>query len=193
MVLRPAQDARSVAGVTLLEILVAMLVIGLVATGIITAFIFNRRVTWRSGTELFGSGLVTEVAENLRGAVAGPLSNGLSLDPGIYADQNMPNPPAGVSNPRIAGLNFPDDFRRFQDPASGVAGATVAAANHGDGRVLVVEDAPVDANNNGVDDPGEIALVDKDGDGLAGLDLDRNGTTDLRRVRIRMKWTSPTA
>ena len=164
-------------GTTLLEILVAMLVIGLVATGIVTAFIFTRRMTWRSGTELSSASLVTEVAEGLRGAAAGPLPNGLTLTPGIYVDQHMGtgggNVPAGAT--AIAGLNLPADFQRFlTDPGQG--GATVAAANHADGRMVVVEDTSADL----------------DGDGQTGLDLDGNGTADLLRVRIRTKWTSPT-
>lgn len=165
------QRNRSAAGATLLEILVAMLIIGLVATGLITAFIFSRRMTWRSGTELSGANLVQETVEALRG----PL-NGLTLAPGIYADENMLNPPAGVNAPRIAGLNFPADFRRFQDPASGVAGATVAAADHGDGRLVVVENAGQNF----------------DGDGRSGVSFDNGATTALRRVRVRVKWTSPT-
>ena len=164
------------AGATLLEILVAMLVIGLVATGIITAFIFSRRMTWRSGTELSSSGLVTETAEALRGAVGGALANGLSLAPGVYADQNMQNRPAGATP--IAGLNLPADFQaRFQtDPGTG--GSTVAAANHGDGRLVVVEEG-----------------ADLDGDGQTGLDVSApaDGVVDLRRVRVRLKWTSPTS
>jgi len=163
---------RTIAGTTLLEILVAMLVIGLVATGIVTSFIFSRRVTWRSGTELSSSSLVTEVAENLRGAIGGNLPNGLSLTPGVYVDQNMQNPPAAAI--AIAGLNLPADFQRFLT-SPGVTGATVAAANHGDGRMVIVENA------------GE----DRDGDGQGGISFDGGATTALRRVRVRIKWTSP--
>lgn len=185
MILRRAQERQRSAGATLLEILVAMLIIGLVATGIITAFIFSRRVSWRSGTELSGSSLVTEVAENLRSAVAAPLANGLSLNPGIYVDEGMNddggNVPAGAVE--VPGLNLPNDFQRFLT-SPGSAGATVAAGNHADGRLVVVERA--DENGNG------IADEDLDGDGQVGLDLDGNGTTDLRRVRIRVKWTTPT-
>lgn len=187
---------NTAAGATLLEILVAMMIIGLVATGIVTAFIFSRRITWRSGTELSGSGLVTEVAEALRGAVSGPITTGpnagLNLNPGIYVDRKMANagpftgnnppfiPPAGATP--LAALDLPADFQKFQTSV-GTAGATVAAANHGDGRVVTVERA--DENGNG------IADEDLDGDQQIGLDLDGNGTTDLRRVRVRVKWTTP--
>ena len=183
------------AGATLLEVLVAMLVIGLVATGVVTAFIFSRKVTWRSGTELFGAGLVTGMVDELRNAVPGTTAEGLTLVPGIYVDDGMPNRPAGAVTLPVGGggpnpLNFPAGFLRFQDPASGVAGATVAANNHGDGRLVVVE-SPVDTNGNGTLDPAELTAADLDGDGQTGLDLDGDGQTDLRRVRIRVKWTSP--
>ena len=176
MILQQPQNRRGAAGTTLLEILVAMLVIGLVATGIITAFIFSRRMTLRSGTELSGSTLVTEVAESLRGAVSGPTASGLTLAPGIYVDQNMQNPPAagGFAATPLAVLNLPADFQRFQS-SSGTAGSTVASADHGDGRLVVVENLGQDL----------------DGDGQTGLDLNGDGVTDLRRVRIRVKWTSP--
>ena len=176
------QRGRAVAGATLLEILMAMLVIGLVATGILTAFIFSRRVTWRSSTELSSAGLMTETIEMLRGAINADLANGLSLQPGIYVNQNMQHRP--VPSTRIAGLDLPADFQRFLTD-NGSGGATVAAANHGDGRLVVVERS--DENGNG------IADEDLDGDGQIGLNLDADPTTtELLRVRVRVKWTSPT-
>ncbi len=171
------QNKRGMAGATLLEILVAMLVIGLVSTGIVTAFIFSRKVTWRSSNELSGAGLVNETAEALRGAVGATMANGLSLTPGIYSNATMQNSPApNDAAHRLAALNPPADFQRFLTDA-GTAGGTVAAVNHGDGRLVVVEGA-----------------VDLDGDGATGLDVSDppDGIIDLRRVRIRMKWTSPT-
>ena len=84
----------------------------------------------------------------------------------------MQNKPSGAA--AISALDLPADFLRFQsDP--GAAGGTVAMATHGDGRMVVVEDI----------------TQDLDGDGQRGLDLNGDGTTDLRRVRIRVKWTSP--
>ena len=181
MIPRQAQDMRRMAGATLLEILVAMLVIGMVATGIVTAFIFSRKVTWRSGTELSGAGLVTETAEALRGAVGAPMANGLSLAPGIYSNATMQNSPApNDAAHRIAGLNLPADFQRFL--TNNGTGPNIGDTNadgqpdHGDGRLVVVEDT----------------AADLDGDGQRGLDLNGDGVTDLRRVHIRVKWTSPT-
>ena len=165
---------RGIAGTTLLEILVAMIVIGMVAAGIFTAFIFSRKVTWRSSTELSGAGLVTQTSESLRGAIAADMANGLSLASGIYVDQNMVNPPTGAT--AIRGLNLPDDFRTKFQISPGVTGSTVQGVNHGDGRMVVVENA------------GE----DRDGDGRGGISFDGGATTALRRVRIRIKWTSPT-
>ena len=183
------QKGRAIAGATLLEILMAMLVIGLVAAGILTAFVFGRRVTWRSSTELSGSGLVAETAEALRGAVNAPLTNGLSLQPGIYVDQNMGAPRPATST-QISGLNFPANFLRFQ--SANATGPNLGdldndgQPDHGDGRVVVVERS--DENGNG------IADEDLDGDGQIGLNLDGDPTTtELLRVRIRIKWTSPTA
>ncbi len=170
------RNVKSAAGATLLEILVAMIIIGLVATGLITAFIFSRRMTWRSGTELSVANLAQQTAEILRtaGQVAPPPAGQLSLAPGVYSDQNMQNSPAPAAN-QLAALNFPADFTRFQTN-NGVAGATVALANHGDGRLVVVENAGQDL----------------DGDGQSGVSFDGGATTALRRVRVRVKWTSPT-
>ncbi len=176
------QRNRAGAGATLLEVLVAMLIIGLVATGIVTAFIFSRRVSWRSGTELSGAGFVNETGEALRGAVGGTITSGpnagLSLVPGVYVDEHMSANGGNVPEGAVAvlGLNLPDYFQKFLTN-TGSAGATIAAANHADGRMVVVEDTGQDL----------------DLDGQSGLDLNGDGRTDLLRVRIRMKWTSPSA
>jgi len=187
---RGGQDARGMAGVTLLEILVAMLIVGLVATGIVISFIFSRRMTWRSSTELSSAGLVTEVAENLRGAVGvGALANGLSLQPGIYSNAGMQNSPAPNDlDHRLAVLDLPPDFQRFL--TNNGTGPNIGDQNndgqpdHGDGRLVVVEDA---------DHPAAVpptTAADLDGDGQKGVSFDGR-TTALRRVRIRIKWTPP--
>lgn len=181
-------------GASLLEVLISMVIITMVAGGIITAMIQSRRVTIRSSSELSTSGLVSEVSEALRSAVNGPITTGpfTGFDltqPGIFADANMQNPPAGAT--LVNSLVLPDDFRTaFQTSA----GTGTTMANHGDGRVVVVENAPRDNNPaNGAIDPAELAAVDLDGDGQAGIDFDNNGTTDLRRVRVKVKFTAPTA
>ena len=184
------QRIKGASGATLLEILMAMVVIGLVAGGILTAFVFGRRVTWRSGTELSGAGLINETADGLRAVISGGGGAGLSLVPGVYRDQNMVNPPAGAT--AQAALNFPNDFLRFQtDPGNPAAVPTNIAnpATHGDGRLVVVEGLE---DRNG-DNVATIAENDFDGDGYAGLDFDGDKQADLRRVRVRVKWTSPTS
>lgn len=176
---------RTQAGATLVEILIAMLIIGLVATGIMTTFVFSRRVSWRSSTELSGTGMVSEIGEGLREAVGGPAPNGLTLEPGIYVDENMGMRPATAQD--LAVLNLPPDYDRFL--TSNGTGPFVndqdgdGEPDHGDGRLVVVEEA--DENGNGPEDE------DLDGDGQIGIDFNNDGVTDLRRVRIRVKWTSP--
>lgn len=183
-------------GVSLLEVLISMVIITMVAGGIITAMIQSRRVTIRSSSELSTAGLVSEVAEALRSAVNGPITSGdfagadLTV-PGIFVDANMnaATRPAGAT--AVASLNLPDDFRTaFQ---TGV-GTGTTMANHGDGRVVVIENAPVDNNPaNGSIDAAELAAVDLDGDGQAGIDFNNDGVTDLRRVRVKVKFTAPTS
>ncbi len=170
----PAHNGNRVGqeGATLMEIIIAMVVIGLVSSGIVTAFVFSRRVTHRSGSELSAVGLAQETTEALRGAVAAPLANGLTLTvPGIYVDQNMQNRPAGST--QVAGLNFPAEFTRYQTAALADPGQPAGVNNHGDGRIYIVEEG-----------------ADLDGDGFSGLDVDNSGTIDLRRVKVRIQWTT---
>lgn len=191
-------------GATLVEIVVAMVIIGIVATGVMTAFAFGRQVTLRSHTELAASRLVDEIAETLRSAVSGPLPAGqpfagLTLAPGIYVDEKMQNAPSGggVTPTKLPALNFPTfplDFTRFQTDAGTAPDFTrdpdTGRLRHGDGRLVVVE-APVDTNGNGRIDPPEEAAADLDGDTLTGVDLNNDGQADLVRVRVRAKFTSP--
>ncbi len=181
-------------GVSLLEVLISMVIITMVAGGIITAMIQSRRVTIRSSSELSTAGLVSEVSEALRSAVNGPITTGPFTgfdltNPGIFADANMQNRPAGAT--AVNSLILPADFRdKFQTSA----GTAATIAGHGDGRLVVVENAPVDNNPaNGTIDAAELAAVDLDGDGQAGIDFDNDGITDLRRVRVKVKFTSPTS
>ena len=165
-------------GATLLEIMIAMVIIGLIAGGVMSAFVFGRRVTIRSSTELSGYTLIRGSAELLRGAgqQAVPPAGELTLATGIYVDQNMASPPAagGVVPTPLQILNLPDDFRtRFLTNEGRTPAPTFA--NHGDGRVVVVEEA-----------------VDLDGDGGAGIDFNGGGV-DLRRVRVKVRWTTPTS
>ena len=180
--MRTPTSGKASRGATLLEVIIAMVVIAMVAAGIMSAFVFSRRVTWRSGTELSGAGLAKQSVDDLRMAIAGPTPAGLSLAPGIYVDENMQNPPVvGGNNPvRVPALDFPAEFTRFQTDS----GTDPTMAGHGDGRMVVVENA--DENGNGPADE------DLDGDGQIGLDFNGDNVTDLRRVRVSVKWTTPT-
>lgn len=174
-------------GATLLEIIVAMVIIGMVAGGILPAFVFGRKVTWRSGTELAGIGLVQQTADRLRGVVnAGPGggAGGLTLAPGIYADPNMQNAPPGTDATRPAGLVLPADFTRFLTD-TGTNPSNINAGTHGDGQLVVVETtADLDGDNI-------WPAQDSNGDTWGDLDFNRDGQPDLRRVRVRVKWTTP--
>ena len=160
-------------GVTLLEILLAMLIFALVASGVFTAFVFSRKVSWRSETEIMVQSQVQQIMEKLRLAATGPLPDGTTLVPGYYVDANMISPPNAVNGTAptvVTWLNFPVEMRRFQ---------TVA----GEGIYLFVEKA--DENLNGINDE------DFDGDKLIGKDFSADNVTDAARVRIRVRWTVP--
>ncbi|MBI3333285.1 MAG: prepilin-type N-terminal cleavage/methylation domain-containing protein [Candidatus Omnitrophica bacterium] len=161
------------AGLTLLEILLAMLILALVTGGIFTAFVFGRRTGYRSESELIAAASIQGVAEELRLAVSGDSPTGLTLSPGLYVDEYMVAPPAGANT--LAALDMPPDWRaKYQTNAGRTPAPTMA--DHGDGRMAVVEE-----------------LSDLDGDGLAGIDFNGDGEADLRRVRVRLRWTTPSA
>ncbi len=156
-------------GISLMEILLAMLVLGLASTAIFTAFSFGRKVSWRSEMEIMVQTYSQELLENLRLAVLGDLPSGLTIQPGYYVDENMAPRPAGAT--ALAVLDLPDgtpagnpvgNLRRFQ---TGV----------GDGVSLFVEGLGADS----------------DGDGSRGIDFDADGQADLLRVHLRVQWTLP--
>ncbi len=154
-------------GVSLLEIILAMLILGLVTGAIFTAFSFSRTVSWRSEVQIMAQNYSQKLQENLRLAVGLDLPSGLTLKPGYYVDSRMANPPLasdGRTAPtRLAVLNLPPDLQRFQ-------------VNGGDGVYLYIEDLS----------------ADYDGDGLRGVDFDGDGKADLLRVKLKIQWTSPT-
>jgi len=164
------------AGVTLLEIIIAMLLITMVATGIMAAFVFGRRVTLRSGAEMTFDALATQVAEDLRLATAGNSPNlNIPLAEGIYHGTDVVNGPPGATT--IAALNFPAGMVRFLTRDGNGTLAAVLTDNC-DGRFVIIEE-----------------VTDLDGDGVAGNDLSNpvDGVTDLRRVRVIVNFTTPTA
>ncbi len=177
------------AGVTLLEIIIAMLLITMVATGIMAAFVFGRRVTLRSGAEMAFEGLATQVAEDLRLATDGDSPNLLiPLEEGIYYGTDVVGGPPVPADHLLPALEFPvirnaagnirgDSPSRFRVRAGdGTLQAVLADAC--DGRFVIIEE-----------------VTDLDGDGETGSDFSvpADGVTDLRRVRIIVNFTTPTA
>ncbi len=169
-------------GVTLLEILLATLIMGLVTGGIFSAFVFSRQVTWRTDAHLGMRGAAGSLADATRAAVAKASPIGWTLTPGIYVDDWMlaHHHPAGAKplvpidasgNPMPNPLNLPPALQaRYQTNP----GTNDTWADHGDGMVMVVE-----------------TNVDLDGDGKVGFDFNNDGNVDLRRVRFYGKWTTP--
>ena len=154
--------SRRDSGVTLLEVLMAMMILGMVTGGIFTAFVFARQVSYRSTSQLVALGMMRGTAEQLRSGAVG-------LSPGVYADDFMQNPPTGST--RLSSLNFTPEFRaRYQtDP-----GTAPTFAGHGDGRLMIVE-----------------GNTDLDGDGKKGVNVTGGTNVDLYRVRVKVKWTPP--
>ena len=179
---------KNSSGVTLLEILIGMLILGLVTGGIFTAFVFGRRVNIRSETELAGYNSVQAVMEQVRLSVGGNSPGGLpKTTPGVYVDTRMlasAQPPGATA---ISALDLPADFSaKYQTNQGRTPVATWA--DHADGMVMVVEKA--DENGNG------IADEDLDGDGKIGIGFNLpapppGGKTDLYRVRIYLRKTTP--
>lgn len=170
-------------GVTLLEVLMAMLILGMVTGGIFTAFVFARQVSYRSTSQLVALGMMRGTSEQLRAGTVG-------LSPGIYVDQKLgsapfiapPDPPVNTEPaPRdkvvpLASLNFPDDppGQGFRSRYQTNPGTARTWADHGDGRVMIVE-----------------GNFDLDGDGKKGVDVTGDNNADLYRVKVKVKWTPP--
>ncbi len=174
--IRNSQFAIAPSGVTLLEILVAMLILGLVTGGIFTAFVFARRTNVRSEGELIGYNHVNSILEQVRLATGGPSPGGLPLlAPGVYVDTRMVSPPLGAT-PHPS-LDLPPDFAaRYQTNQGRTPEPTWE--KHGDGMVMVVEDHNTDL----------------DEDKKKGLKFSATGTPpDLYRVRVYLKKSTPTA
>jgi prepilin-type N-terminal cleavage/methylation domain-containing protein len=163
------KSMRKERGMTLLEILATTVIFGLVASGLLAIFTFARTMEWRNRLWMQGPELAKEIEERLRLPES---QSGLSLNPGVYADERMPFA-SDIQPTRVAALNLPENFRRFQSPYF-PAIHTTAFWYHGDGRLYVVE-----------------GTEDLDQDGYTGLDLDGDGRVDLLRVRVKVQWTGP--
>ena len=189
-------------GVTILEALIGMLLLVLVVSGVFAALVFSRRTTFRSESDLVAYNHIQRVLERLRLAAGNPVEAGAPdflnpgpLAPGVYVDEKLGNagPFAGQDpkfKPPVAGaiplpdLDLPADFQtRYQtDPGTDNTWLqNDGVQEHGDGVVLIVEAA----------DDGAGPSEDLDGDGRAGLDFNGDGATDLFRVRLYLKKTTP--
>lgn len=173
------------AGVTFLEIIIAMLILGLVTAGVFTAFVFGYRVNLRAEGELMARNYSSQTMEQLRLSVSGVNPNGgLVLQPGVWVDDKLfgfPNKPPNAVLPTDARgnllnpnpLNLPADFAAKYQTNRGTASDWT---NHGDGRILIIEDASVNLD----DDPQK------------GLNFTGTaGNTDIYRVKVKVKWSTP--
>jgi len=142
----------------------------------LTAFVSARRFGYQSEARLTATNSIQESMEEARLAVGVPSPGGMSLNPGVYVDQKLGTapfkPPPGAIP--LATLDMPAEWQaRYQTNP----GTDNTWDKHGDGRVMVVEDH----------------LTDRDGDGLTGSDFDGDGQVDLYRVKVRLRWSTPTA
>ncbi len=81
----------SARGFTLLEIIIAMTILGIIASGVFSAFVFGRRVTTSSQSRLLALELVQQTTEQLRAAIpTGIALDGLRLPAGTYTSANPP-------------------------------------------------------------------------------------------------------
>ena len=178
------KDSATARGVTLLEVIIAMLILALVTSGIFGAFVFSRSVGLRSESQLGMMNVGQRILEDLRSRPRG-IAVMANLPAGIYCDdvmlRNTPpiDPSTGnlaVAPPGIAPnpLNFSPELARFQTATNQGQPPVATIAGCSDGVLFIIEDN-----------------ADVDADGRTGLDY-RAGDNiqDLRRVRIIVKWTS---
>ena len=170
-------------GMTLLEILIAMLILALVTGSIFVAFTFSRQVDWRSETELTMANLSHRIGDELRLVVGGPRTDGLGLIPGIYVDPDYDedqNPANGLQNPPnpagapLTRLNASSNLRiSVIDPS--LLRFKVRWKYY-------VENAPTNATP-----------IDADGqNGAQGIDFDGDGDTDLFWTNVVVDWVPQT-
>lgn len=167
-------------GVTLLEILMAMLILGMVTGGIFTAFVFSRQVSYRSTSQLIALGMARGTAEQLRAGTIS-LTEGIDLDPDLHVRLGSPATIGGLSAADRTGLGI----------GAGAPASTPVRSNTN----LAL---PPDFKQRYIVDryDGRIAFIegnnDLNGDSKAGIDVDGNAATkELLRVQVKVKWTPP--
>lgn len=90
-------------GMTLLEIVIAMGIIALASSAIFGAFVFSRRMSWRSELELRVAEFTQRVTERLRSVTDRESDDGLSLSAGIYVNPDYDDDPAKPEKQQPAG------------------------------------------------------------------------------------------
>jgi type II secretory pathway pseudopilin PulG len=172
---------RKTAGVTLLEVLMAMLILGMVTGGIFTAFVFARQVSYRSTSQLVALGMMRGTAEQLRAGTIS-LTEGIDLDPDLHTLLGSPATIGNLSATDRTGLGIG-------------AGAPASIPVRSNTNLAL----PADFKSRYIVDryDGRIAFIegnnDLNGDGKAGVDTDGNAATkELLRVQVKVRWTPPT-
>jgi len=93
----PAQlETKSVRGFTMVEILVALVVLLLVVSGIITSFVTSQRFIARSSRRLQAANYARQVLENLW----------VGVDASHWADTSNGDPLDPTNSPRPCGINL---------------------------------------------------------------------------------------
>lgn len=154
-------------GVTLIEILIAMLVLGLASGGIVGAFVFGRQVNMRSQTRLQMAAFGQRLADELRSRV-----NTSSLEWGIHYDPTLDYDPITPGR---------------QDPIPPCAGTPLHQVTD-----MPLTDVPTHFRTRWVyyveDSVAGHRTEQPCGDSPRGRDMDANGTTDLIWTKIQLDW-----
>lgn len=188
-------------GMTLLEIVIAMAIVALISSAIFGAFVFSRRISWRSESELRVAEFSQRVTEQLRSVVNQTnttTGSGLSLNAGLYVnpgydkDPNTPDP----TNPLAPYDDDPsteaiDPLPLTKDPCG--RGATPIQAltipeqlRRFNTRVICyVEDH---LTKTGPDQDSNPPTCN---DPPRGRDFNGDGQVDLRWARVVVDWDPP--
>lgn len=152
---------------TLLEIVIAMGLIALASSAIFGAFVFSRRMSWRSESELRVAEFTQRVTERLRSVTDKDSDDDLSLGAGIYVNPGYDDDPTEPGKQKPAGAVEIDALI----PPAALAGFNV--------RVLCyVEDHKTDRDGK---------------DGPRGIDFDQDGVADILWTQVVVNWDAPQA
>lgn len=192
-------------GATLVELLAAMVVLGLASGGIFAAFYFSRQVSYRTEGKLIAQDYAHQVAEAIRLAIGG--QPGMLLVPGIYLDQNYdddpktpaaddPPNPCGAPMSRIGGDGdgdgAPDDPTGDGFPDTASPNVPIVAGNlrtryNLRWRYYVESHEPAGKDPNG-DGVFGARTEPPCPDPVRGRDFDGDGNADLLWTKIVVDW-----